>query len=107
LKLLTKNYAIGDVVGNPMLAHKASAKEKLRLKQLQMDTKLLLNRMQFRRSYLPIPNCLGGFNRTEAKEKEIKYEVAKFPWGASGRATTIDRNEGLTNFKLILKPNVF
>jgi dihydrolipoamide dehydrogenase len=43
-----------------------------------------------------------GLTETEAKEKNIKVKVARFPWGASGRATTLDRNDGVT--KLIIDP---
>jgi dihydrolipoamide dehydrogenase len=43
-----------------------------------------------------------GLTETEAKEKSIEIEVAKFPWGASGRALTLDRPDGLT--KVILDP---
>jgi len=43
-----------------------------------------------------------GLSETEAKEKNIKVKVARFPWGASGRATTLDRNDGVT--KLIIDP---
>ena len=52
--------------------------------------------------YLPIEVAWCGLTETEAKERGIKVNVAKFPWGALGRALTLDRPEGLT--KLILEP---
>jgi dihydrolipoamide dehydrogenase len=45
----------------------------------------------------------AGITETQAKERGIKYEVAKFPWAASGRAVTLDRNDGVT--KLIVDPD--
>ena len=44
----------------------------------------------------------AGYTETQAKEKNIKYEIAKFPWGASGRATTLGRSDGVT--KLLIDP---
>ncbi len=98
----SKIYAIGDVVGNPMLAHKASAEGKVAVEAIAG------HKVAFEPNAIPAvvftdPELAwAGLTETEAKEKGIKYEVAKFPWGASGRATTIDRNEGLT--KLLVDP---
>lgn len=98
----SKIYAIGDVVGNPMLAHKASAEGKVAVEAIAG------HKVAFEPNAIPAvvftdPELAwAGLTETEAKEKGIKYEVAKFPWGASGRATTIDRNEGLT--KLLIDP---
>ncbi|MFH0735488.1 MAG: dihydrolipoyl dehydrogenase [bacterium] len=97
-----KIYAIGDVVGNPMLAHKASAEGKVAVESIAG------HKVAFEPSAIPAvvftdPELAwAGLTETEAKEKGIKVEVAKFPWGASGRATTIDRNDGLT--KLLIDP---
>ncbi len=95
-------YAIGDVVGNPMLAHKASAEGKVAVEAI------LGQKVAFEPNAIPAvvftdPELAWtGLSETEAREKGIKVEVAKFPWGASGRATTLDRNDGLT--KLIIEP---
>lgn len=95
-------YAIGDIVGNPMLAHKASAEGKIAVEAI------LGHKVAFEPNAIPAvvftdPEIAWtGLTETEAREKGIKYEVAKFPWGASGRATTLDRNDGLT--KLIIEP---
>ncbi|MGK9475642.1 dihydrolipoyl dehydrogenase [Melioribacter sp. OK-6-Me] len=97
-----KIYAIGDLVGNPMLAHKASAEGKVAVESI------LGKRVAFEPNAIPAvvftdPELAwAGVTETEAREKGIKYEVAKFPWGASGRATTLDRNDGMT--KLIIEP---
>jgi len=95
-------YAIGDVVGNPMLAHKASAEGKVAVEAI------LGHKVVFEPNAIPAvvftdPELAWtGLSETEAREKGIKVEVAKFPWGASGRATTLDRNDGMT--KLIIEP---
>ena len=95
-------YAIGDVVGNPMLAHKAAAEGKVAVEAI------LGHKIVFEPNAIPAvvftdPELAWtGLSETEAREKEIKVEVAKFPWAASGRATTLDRNDGMT--KLIIEP---
>lgn len=95
-------YAIGDIVGNPMLAHKAAAEGKVAVEAI------LGNKVAFEPNAIPAvvftdPELTwAGLTETEAREKGIKVEVAKFPWGASGRATTLDRNDGMT--KLIIEP---
>lgn len=97
-----KIYAIGDIVGNPMLAHKAAAEGKVAVEAI------MGKRVAFEPNAIPAvvftdPELAwAGITETEAREKGIKYEVAKFPWGASGRATTLDRNDGMT--KLIIDP---
>ncbi|NJD21856.1 MAG: dihydrolipoyl dehydrogenase [Melioribacter sp.] len=95
-------YAIGDVVGNPMLAHKASAEGKIAVESI------LGHKVAFEPNAIPAvvftdPELAWtGLSETEAREKGIKVETAKFPWGASGRATTLDRNDGMT--KLVVEP---
>jgi len=95
-------YAIGDVVGNPMLAHKASAEGKIAVEAI------LGHKVAFEPNAIPAvvftdPELAWtGLSETEAREKGIKVETAKFPWGASGRATTLDRNDGMT--KLVIEP---
>ncbi|MDH7603776.1 MAG: dihydrolipoyl dehydrogenase [Melioribacter sp.] len=95
-------YAIGDVVGNPMLAHKAAAEGRTAVEAI------LGHKVVFEPNAIPAvvftdPEIAWtGITETEAQQKGIKYEVVKFPWGASGRAATLDRNDGLT--KLIIEP---
>jgi dihydrolipoamide dehydrogenase len=95
-------YAIGDIVGNPMLAHKAAAEGKVAVEAI------LGHKVAFEPNAIPAvvftdPELAWtGITEIEAREKGIKVEVAKFPWGASGRATTLDRNDGMT--KLIIEP---
>lgn len=95
-------YAIGDVVGEPMLAHKASHEGRTAVEVIAG------HKAAFEPAAIPavvftdpeIAWC--GLTETEAKEKGIEIEVAKFPWAASGRAGTLGRTDGLT--KIIVEP---
>lgn len=95
-------FAVGDIVGNPMLAHKATAEGKV------VAEVIAGHKVTFEPAAIPAvvftdPELAWvGLNETEAKEKGIKVEVAKFPWAASGRAKTLERLDGLT--KLIIDP---
>ncbi|MDQ7817808.1 MAG: dihydrolipoyl dehydrogenase [Melioribacteraceae bacterium] len=95
-------YAIGDIVGGAMLAHKASAEGKVAVEAI------LGHKVAFEPNAIPAvvftdPEIAwAGLTETTARERGIKVEVAKFPWAASGRATTLDRNDGMT--KLIIEP---
>jgi len=95
-------YAIGDVVGEPMLAHKASHEGRTAVEAIAG------HKVAFEPNAIPavvftdpeIAWC--GLTETQAEKAGREIKVAKFPWGASGRAMTIDRTEGMT--KLILDP---
>ncbi len=95
-------YAIGDIAGDPMLAHKASAEGKVAVESIAG------HKVAFEPNAIPAvvftdPELAwAGLTENEAKEKGIKVEVSRFPWAASGRATTLGRNDGLT--KLIIDP---
>jgi dihydrolipoamide dehydrogenase len=95
-------FAIGDVVGGTMLAHKASHEAKRTVDSLLGDSlaqdSLVIPAVVF--TDPEIAWC--GLTEWEAKEKGIEIAVAKFPWGASGRAGTLGRNDGAT--KLIIDP---
>ena len=96
-------YAIGDIVGEPMLAHKASHEGRTAVEAIAG------HKVAFEPQAIPAvvftdPEIAwAGLTETQAKEKGIKHEVAKFPWAASGRAVTLDRNDGVT--KLIVDPD--
>ena len=95
-------YAIGDVAGQPMLAHKASHEGRVAVEAIAGE----------KTAYEPkaIPAVVftepeiawTGLTEAEAKKQDKKVEVAKFPWGASGKAVAMGRNQGLT--KLIIDP---
>ena len=95
-------FAIGDIVEGPMLAHKASAEGKVAVEVIAG------HKVAFEPAAIPgvvytDPEVAwAGLTELEAKEKGIKVKVARFPWAASGRAMTMDRNDGLT--KLIIDP---
>jgi dihydrolipoamide dehydrogenase len=95
-------YAIGDVVGEPMLAHKASHEGRTAVEVIAG------HKVAFEPNAIPAvvftdPEIAwAGLTETQAQKEGRTVKVAKFPWGASGRAVTIDRIEGLT--KLIIDP---
>jgi len=94
--------AIGDVSGEPMLAHKASHEARVAIDGLEGKD------VTFGDAVIPaviftdpeIAWC--GLTESEARKKSIDFEVARFPWMASGRAQTLGRTEGST--KLLLQP---
>jgi len=95
-------YAIGDVVGEPMLAHKAMHEGRTAVEAMAG------HKVAFEPQAIPAvvftdPEIAwAGLTETQAKEGGHEIAVAKFPWGASGRAITLDRPDGMT--KLILDP---
>ena len=95
-------YAIGDVVGEPMLAHKASHEGRVAVEHIAG------HKVAFEPAAIPAvvftdPEIAwAGLTETQAQNEGREIAVSKFPWGASGRATTLDRTEGLT--KLIIDP---
>lgn len=96
-------YAIGDIVGQPMLAHKASTEGRLAAeviagKKHYFDAKCIPSV-----AYTDPEIAWVGLTETQAKEKSIQYDKSVFPWMASGRALSVDRTEGLT--KLLFDKN--
>lgn len=95
-------FAIGDVSGQPMLAHRASHQGRLAAEVIHGS------KAHFEPQAIPAvvftdPELAWcGLTETEAKERGIEVEIARFPWAASGRALTLGRADGLT--KLVLEP---
>ena len=89
-------FAIGDVVGNPMLAHKASHEGKLAAEVAAGHKKEWVARVIPSVAYTDPEIAWVGVTETEAKTKGLKVGVGKFPWAASGRAIGIGRTEGFT-----------
>ncbi|MGB7292073.1 MAG: dihydrolipoyl dehydrogenase [Thermodesulfobacteriota bacterium] len=95
-------FAIGDVAGEPMLAHKATHEGRVAAEVIAGYN------VAFEPNAIPavvftdpeIAWC--GLTETNAKTENRPVKIARFPWGASGRATTLDRNDGVT--KLIVDP---
>ena len=95
-------YAIGDVAGEPMLAHKASHEGRTAVEAIAG------HKVAFEPNAIPavvftdpeVAWC--GLTETQAQKENRQIKVAKFPWAASGRAVTLDRLEGMT--KLLIDP---
>ncbi len=95
-------YAIGDVVGNPMLAHKAVHEGKVAAEVIAGQPALFDPMTIPSVAYTDPEVAWMGLTETEAKEKGIEVEKGVFPWAASGRALGIHRSEGMT--KLLFEP---
>lgn len=89
-------FAIGDLVGNPMLAHKASHEGRLAAEVAAGEKKEWVARVIPSVAYTDPEIAWVGVTETEAKAKGLKVGVGKFPWAASGRAIGIGRTEGFT-----------
>src|SRR6185312_3923609 len=101
---VTHIFAIGDIAGEPMLAHKASHEGKLaaeiiaggeKMKSVTCDARVIPSV-----AYTDPEIAWMGLTETEAKKQGIEFEKAVFPWAASGRALAMARDEGMT--KLLL-----
>jgi dihydrolipoamide dehydrogenase len=95
-------YAIGDVVGGPMLAHKASHEGKVAAEviaghNVEFDARTIPSV-----AYTDPEVAWMGLTEISAREQGIEYEKATFPWAASGRALSLGRDEGMT--KLLFDP---
>jgi len=89
-------FAIGDIVGNPMLAHKATHEGKLAAEVAAGEKKEWVARVIPSVAYTDPEIAWVGVTETEAKAKGLKVGVGKFPWVASARAVGIGRGEGFT-----------
>ncbi len=94
-------FAIGDVAGEPMLAHKASHEARVAVEVIN-GHKAVFEPQAIPAVVFTDPEIAWcGMTEAQAQASGIEFEVSKFPWGALGRAITIDRPDGLT--KLILE----
>jgi dihydrolipoamide dehydrogenase len=89
-------FAIGDIVGQPMLAHKATHEGKLAAEVAAGEKKEWVARVIPSVAYTDPEIAWVGITEGEAKAKGLKVGVGKFPWAASGRAIGIGRTEGFT-----------
>ncbi len=96
-------FAIGDITGDPMLAHKATHEGRVAAEAIAG------HKVAFEPAAIPAvvftdPEIAwAGLTESEAKEQGRNVKVARFPWAASGRALTLDRTDGVT--KLIIDPD--
>jgi dihydrolipoamide dehydrogenase len=95
-------FAIGDVVGEPMLAHKASHEGRVAVEVMAGENVAFSPRAIPAVVFTDPEIAWAGLTETQAAKDGRHITVAKFPWGASGRAITLDRTDGLT--KLIVDP---
>lgn len=95
-------YAIGDVAGGLLLAHKAAKEARVAIEVIAGETSVFENVVIPAVVFTEPEVAWCGLTESEAREKGIEVKVARFPWGASGRAIAVDKAEGLT--KLVLEP---
>ena len=95
-------FAIGDLAGGPMLAHKATHEAKIAAEVAHGEKSFFDARSIPSVAYTDPEVAWVGLTETEAKEQGIDYEKAQFPWAASGRALSLGRPEGFT--KLLFDP---
>jgi dihydrolipoamide dehydrogenase len=95
-------FAIGDVAGEPMLAHKASHEARVAIDVIA-GHKAVFDPAAIPAVVFTDPEIAwAGLTEAEAERQGLKVQVARFPWGASGRAIAIDRVDGMT--KLLIDP---
>ena len=95
-------FAIGDLAGQPMLAHKAVHEGHVAAEVCAGEKSAFLAKVIPSVAYTDPEVAWIGETEVSAKENGVKYEKASFPWAASGRALSIDRPEGMT--KLLFDP---
>jgi dihydrolipoamide dehydrogenase len=95
-------YAIGDVTGPPLLAHKASYEGRIAAEVIAGMKSANDARAIPAAIYTEPGIATCGLSEKDAKEKNIDYKVVKFPWAASGRAVSINESRGFT--KLLIDP---
>ena len=95
-------FAIGAVVGNPMLAHKATHEGKVAAEVASGHSAAMDARVIPSVVYTHPEVAWGGLTETEAKEKNIPYEKGDFPWAASAKAMILDASQGKT--KVLFDP---
>ena len=95
-------FAIGDICGEPMLAHKATYEAKIAAETIAGHKAGFDALTVPSVAYTDPEIAWMGLTETQAKSEGIAYQAASFPWAASGRAISVDRTEGVT--KLVFDP---
>jgi dihydrolipoamide dehydrogenase len=95
-------YAIGDVAGGVMLAHKATREGRVAVEAIAGERSTAGGMIIPAVVFTDPEVAWCGLTEAEAKAKDIPVAIARFPWGASGRALSFDRVDGLT--KLVIDP---
>lgn len=91
-------FAIGDIAGQPMLAHKAAHEGKVAVEVIAGHAATFAPRAIPAVVFTDPEVAWAGLTETEAKRTDRKIAVAQFPWGASGRAQAVGRTEGMTKW---------
>ena len=95
-------FAIGEIVGQPMLAHKATHEGKVAAEVAAGEKRAFDARVIPSVAYTDPEVAWVGLTETEARAQGVAYETGKFPWAASGRSLSLNRDEGMT--KLLFDP---
>jgi dihydrolipoamide dehydrogenase len=95
-------YAIGDIAGGILLAHKAHKEARIAAEVINGEDSMFENVVIPAVVFTDPELAWCGLTEAEAKERGVKYEVSKFPWAASGRAMSFDRTDGMT--KMLIDP---
>jgi dihydrolipoamide dehydrogenase len=96
-------YAIGDIAGGILLAHKANKEAHIAVESINGGNSVPLSEIVIPAVVFTDPELAWcGLTEAEARERGVRYEVSKFPWAASGRALSFDRTDGVT--KMIIDP---
>jgi dihydrolipoamide dehydrogenase len=96
-------YAVGDVTAGVLLAHRAAKQARIAVEAIVGEASAFSDVIIPAVVYTDPEVAWCGVTETEAKQKGIEVQVAKFLWGASGRALTLDRPDGMT--KLVIEPD--
>ncbi len=95
-------YAIGDIAGGIMLAHKAHKEGRIAVETINGESSTFENVVIPAVVFTDPELAWCGLTEADAKARGIAHEVVKFPWAASGRALSFDRTDGVT--KMIIDP---
>jgi dihydrolipoamide dehydrogenase len=95
-------YAIGDIAGGVLLAHKAHKEARIAVEVIHGEASRFENIVIPAVVFTDPELAWCGLTEAEARERGIAFEVSKFPWSASGRAMSFDRTDGMT--KLVIDP---
>lgn len=96
-------YAIGDIAGGIMLAHKAHKEGRIAVEVIHGEDSINEHIVMPAVVFTDPELAWCGLTEAEAKARGINYEVSKFPWAASGRALSFDRTDGVT--KMLIDPD--
>jgi dihydrolipoamide dehydrogenase len=96
-------YAIGDIAGGILLAHKAHTEGRIAVEVINGEDSINEHIVMPAVVFTDPELAWCGLTEAEAKERGVKYEVSKFPWAASGRALSFDRTDGVT--KMLIDPD--